>query len=490
MRPSALIPLHNLIKTVKSSNQLELTTAVFCNVYNSKPTHFRPFEGLLTPSVGLRAFSTRPLQHNSFAHTPSFLGGACAWPSSSTSSSSSLPCSPFSHSRGFKKSSSAQKPDYYQLLGVSKKATQDEIKKAYRVKARELHPDVNKSPDASNQFAEVSAAYDVLGDADKRAQYDQFGEAAFQGGGGPQDWQGVDPEEILRHFGFSGGRGKGGFNFQDIFGGGGPSEDPNRATQGDHIQLSMNLSFEEAVRGVEKEVSYNARIRCGTCSGSGLAKGASRKTCKSCKGSGHTMRSSGFFQMMEPCRKCSGTGSTIEDPCPKCHGEGHTRERTVVKVSVPEGADNGLNLRVAHKGHAGSNGGPNGHLFIELRVAADDLFERQGADIHLTVPLTISQAILGGNVRVPTLRGEVEVVVPPGCQPGETRLLRGKGAKKINSDGYGNQHLHFKLVVPKTITPTQRQHLEKFAEEDHIQPSSSWLSKLKKWASTFAGSEK
>ena len=401
---------------------------------------------------------------------------------------------PYSHfisnqSRLFRKTSSSQKPDYYQLLGVSKKATQDEIKKAYRAKARELHPDVNKSPDASKQFAGVSAAYDVLGDPEKRAQYDQFGEAAFQGGGGPQDWQGVDPEEILRHFGFSGGRGKGGgFNFQDIFGGGGPGQDANQASQGDHIQLSMNLAFEEAVRGVEKEVSFNARIQCDSCKGSGLAKGASRKTCKSCKGNGHTVRSSGFFQMMEACRKCNGAGTVIEDPCPKCHGEGHTRERTVVKVSVPEGADNGLNLRVAHKGHSGTNGGPAGHLFIELRVASDDLFERQGADIHLSVPLTVSQAILGGKVRVPTLRGEVEVVIPPGCQPGETRLLRGKGVKKINSDGYGNQHLHFKIVIPKTITATQRQHLEKFAEEDLIQPTNSWLSKLKKWAATFTGS--
>ncbi|MDP2437203.1 MAG: J domain-containing protein [archaeon] len=405
--------------------------------------------------------------------------------------------SPFSHGgqrRGVRKSAAAQKQDYYQLLGVGKKASQDEIKKAYRVKARELHPDVNKSPDASKQFAEVSAAYDVLSDPEKRVQYDQFGEEAFQGGGGPQDWQGVDPEEILRHFGFSGGRGggggggKGGFNFQDIFGGGGPSQDPTQAAQGDHIQLSMSLSFEEAVRGVEKEVSFNSRVQCDSCRGSGLAKGASRKTCRSCKGSGHNVRSSGFFQMMEPCRKCQGTGTTIEDPCGKCAGEGHTRERTVVKVSVPEGADNGLNLRVAHKGHAGVNGGPAGHLFIELRVASDDLFERQGPDIHLSVPLTVSQAILGGKVRVPTLRGEVEVVVPAGCQPGESRLLRGKGVKRINGDAYGNQHLHFKIVIPKTITPTQRQHLEKFAEEDLIQPSSSWISKLKKWAASFTSS--
>lgn len=390
-------------------------------------------------------------------------------------------------------SSGARKQDYYQLLGVSKSATADDIKKAYRAKARELHPDVNKTPEAAKKFAEVSSAYEVLGDPEKRTQYDQFGEDAFQGGGAP-DFGGLDPEEILRHFGFTtkggkkGGNGGGGFNFSDLFGNGGfeQENDPHQPRQGDHIRLSLTLTFEEAVRGIEKEVAYHARCECASCKGSGLSPGASMKTCKSCHGSGHQVRSNGFFQMMESCRKCGGRGSVNEDPCRKCDGEGHVRQRKEVKVAVPEGADNGLNLRVAHKGHAGVNGGPNGHLFIELRTSTDDLFDRTGADIHLNVPLTLSQAVLGASIRIPTLQGEVEVVIPPGTQAGDTRIIRGKGVKKLNSSEYGNQHLHFKVHIPKSISPKQRELMQQYAEDESKDPPASWVSKLRSWAQKIA----
>mmetsp|Transcript_17281 Transcript_17281/g.25709 ORF Transcript_17281/g.25709 Transcript_17281/m.25709 type:complete len:319 (+) Transcript_17281:486-1442(+) len=302
--------------------------------------------------------------------------------------------------------------------------------------------------------------------------YDQYGEQAFDGENGPQNWQGVDPEEILRHFGFGG---SGGFGFEDLFGqrqGGGPRG--QQAMRGEHIQLSLPLTFFEAVHGATKEVVYSARSQCDPCGGSGLAPGKSRVKCKNCDGSGHSVHTQGFFQMMETCRHCEGTGSVIEDPCSTCSGAGYRRERKRVQITVPEGADNGQNLRVSGRGHAGEHGGPPGHLFIELSVSKDDVFKRDGVDVHLDVPITISQAILGSSVRVPTLNGQVDVKVPPGTQPDEVRVLRNKGVKKVNSSIRGSQYLHFKVKVPKTITSQQRELMEQFSKEDALPPPSTW----------------
>jgi molecular chaperone DnaJ len=394
--------------------------------------------------------------------------------------------------RLFHSSSAPMKPDYYSLLGIERSASQDDIKKAFRKKARKLHPDVNKDdPDAAKKFAQVSSAYEVLGDKEKRQMYDQYGEAAFEGGGGPQDWQGVDPEDILRHFGFGfGGRGGGGGgdaqgfggfgNLGDLFGqggGGGGEGGPAAKQRGEHIQVGLSLSFGESVHGVERDIAYSVRAECNTCTGSGMKPGTSRKSCSTCGGSGQQVTSRGFFQMMTPCPSCHGAGSTVETPCQSCRGQGTEKKNKRITVSVPGGSTHGQHLRLERQGHAGANGGPPGHLFVTLNVAEDDVFKRDGNDIHVEVPITISQAILGGELDMPTIHGEHRVKVPPGTQPGDTQILRDEGVRPKRRGRNGHQYVHYCVEIPRTLSARQRELIEEFAHEE-AQPRSSWLGRV------------
>lgn len=293
------------------------------------------------------------------------------------------------------------KRDYYDILGVSKGADKNEIKKKYYQLAKKYHPDTNKDdPDAHKKFAEATEAWEVLGSDEKRQKYDTFGHA------------GVDPNG-------GGGYGGGGFegNFEDIFGdfasmfGGQQRRSPNAPQRGADIQVNISLSFMEAVNGTTRDLNVTANEECGTCNGSGAKPGTSKKKCRTCNGSGVEVIQQGFFAVESPCRRCRGEGYTIESPCGTCRGKGSVKKPKTVEVKIPEGVDQGMNLRLAHQGEPGTKGGPAGHLYVGINVRPDPFFKRRKTDVHVDVPISVAQAVLGGSVVVPTLTGEVELKV-------------------------------------------------------------------------------
>lgn len=359
----------------------------------------------------------------------------------------------------------ADKRDYYEVLGVPKSASVDEIKSAYRKLAKKYHPDLN--PDdksAEEKFKEVGEAYEVLSDQEKRARYDQFGHAGVDpnygaGGGAYGGGFGVDLEDILGDL-FGGGFGG--------FGGGTRRANPNGPRKGADIRVSLPLSFMEAVHGCKKTVSVDRQDACPTCGGSGAAKGTSPETCSDCHGTGYVTVQKrtpfGVMQSSQPCARCGGRGKIISSPCPKCHGTGKTTNTKRVEVTVPAGVDDDQMLRLTGLGDAGRNGGPAGDLIVILTVRPDAMFQRDGYDVHVTVPITYSQAVLGAEVEVPTIDGKVQLTVPEGTQSGAPFRMRGKGIQYVNGRGRGDQLVTVVVEIPKKLTKTQREALKKFEE--------------------------
>ena len=356
----------------------------------------------------------------------------------------------------------AEKRDYYEVLGISKTATADEIKSAYRKLAKKYHPDLNPGDKAAEEkFKEIGEAYEILSDADKRARYDQFGHA------------GVDP-----NYGAGGyGGGFGGVDLNDLFddlgdlfgmGGGRRRANPNAPRRGGDIRVSLALSFMEAVHGCTKTVSVNRQDVCAECGGSGAAKGTSPDTCPDCHGSGYVTVQQrtpfGVMQSSQPCTRCGGKGKIIKSPCPKCHGSGKTSSAKRVEVNIPAGIDDDQSLRLQGLGDAGVNGGPSGDLIVIVTVRPDAMFERDRFDVHVTVPITYSQAVLGAEIEVPTIDGKVRYDVPEGTQSGTMFRLRGKGIQYVRGRGRGDQYVQVVVEIPKKLTKAQREALKKFEE--------------------------
>ena len=349
--------------------------------------------------------------------------------------------------------------EFYDRLGVSKNASQDEIKKAYRKMSKKYHPDINKDTGAEDKYKEVQEAYETLGDEQKRSSYDQYGAAGANGGfnGGAGGFGGFD----------GGAGGFGGFEdiFSSFFGGGG-AQNPSAPRQGDDLQYRVNLSFEEAIFGAEKEVSYNREASCETCHGSGAKPGTSPVTCSRCHGQGvinvDTQTPLGMMRRQVTCDVCHGTGKEIKDPCVTCHGTGHEKKTHKVSVKIPAGVETGQQIRLQGQGEAGFNGGPYGDLFVILNVLPSKKFERNGATIYYTMNISFVQAVLGDTVEVPTVHGDVEMAIPTGTQTGKTFRLKGKGAPKLRG-GQGDQHVTVNIVTPTKINDAQKAALESFA---------------------------
>ena len=357
--------------------------------------------------------------------------------------------------------------EFYDRLGVSKDASQDEIKKAYRKMSKKYHPDINKEPGAEEKYKEVQEAYETLGDEQKRAAYDQYGAAGANGGFGGGTG-GFD--------GFNGGAGFGGFEdiFSSFFGGGGATRNPNAPRQGDDLQYRVDLTFEEAVFGVEKEVSYNREATCETCSGTGAKPGTSPVTCSRCHGQGvinvDTQTPLGMMRRQVTCDVCHGTGKEIKDPCPTCHGSGHEKKSHKVSVKIPAGVETGQQIRLQGQGEAGFNGGPYGDLFVIIKVLPSKEFERDGSTIYYSMNISFVQAALGDTVEVPTVHGKVELTIPAGTQTGKTFRLRGKGAPKLRGGGQGDQHVTVNIVTPTKLNPAQVAALKDFAKAGGDKP--------------------
>ena len=348
--------------------------------------------------------------------------------------------------------------EYYDRLGVSKDASQDEIKRVYRKMSKKYHPDINKEPGAEEKYKEVQEAYETLSDDQKRAAYDQYGPDGANGFGGQGGFGGFD-----------GGAGFGGF--EDIFSsffGGGATRNPNAPRQGDDLQYRVNLSFEEAIFGAEKEVHYNREATCKTCSGSGAKPGTSPVTCGRCHGQGvinvDTQTPLGMMRRQVTCDVCHGTGQEIKEPCQTCHGTGHEKQSHKVSVKIPAGVETGQQIRLAGQGEAGFNGGPYGDLFVIINVNPSDKFTRDGSTIYYTLNISFVQAALGDTVEVPTVHGNVEMTIPAGTQTGKTFRLKGKGAPRLRGGSQGDQHVTVKIVTPTKLNDAQKEALLAFAK--------------------------
>lgn len=379
------------------------------------------------------------------------------------------------------------KEDYYELLGVGKTATAEELKKAYRKKAVQYHPDKNPgNKEAEEMFKKVSEAYDVLNDAEKRAAYDRYGHAAFQGGmGGGGGARGPggggfhDPFDIFREV-FNQQGGGGGGIFDEMFGGGG--RDGGR--DGSDLRYDLEITLEEAARGAEKEISFRKNVTCERCDGSGAEPGSKRVTCPTCRGAGQIRRSGGIITFTQTCPTCAGAGTKVEKPCTTCRGEGRSPKTTKLNVRIPPGVDNGSRLRSAGNGEAGLAGGQAGDLYIVLNVKEHELFERQDDNLFCEIPIKFTLATLGGTIEVPTLFGKASLKIPTGTQSGTTFRLREKGMPSLRGGRQGDQLVRVHVEVPTTLTAEQRKLLEDFARVsgDANEPTSkSFFEKAKKF---------
>lgn len=370
------------------------------------------------------------------------------------------------------------KRDFYEVLGVSKSASKEEIRKAYRKLSKQYHPDLNKEQGAEEKFKEVTEAFETLSDESKRANYDRFGHS--------------DPNQGFGGFGGFGGGSADGFGFEDIFStffGGGSTRrrDPNAPRKGDDLQYTMTVDFMEAVFGKETEVELPREETCDTCDGTGAKKGTPVNTCSHCGGSGQisVTQNTPLGQMVNrrTCPHCQGTGKNIPEKCKTCHGSGRVTKRKKIKVTIPAGIDDGQQLRVSGQGEAGVNGGPSGDLYIVFRVRDHESFVREGDDIYLEVPVTFPQLALGDEIEVPTVHGNVKLKVPAGTQTGTNFRLRGKGVKNVHGQGQGDQHVIIKVVTPKKMTEKQKELLREFASIGGNSPdeySSSLFDKIKR----------
>jgi len=358
------------------------------------------------------------------------------------------------------------KRDYYEVLGVSKGASADEIKKGYRTKAKELHPDRNADkPDAEAQFKEVNEAYDVLKDPDKKAAYDRFGHSAFDGGmaGG------------ARAGGYGGGRpGQGDFAsafsdvFEDLFGdfmGGQRGGARNRASRGSDLRYNLKISLEEAYSGLTKQITVPSSVACGSCSGTGSEGGAEPTTCPTCSGMGKVRAQQGFFTVERTCPTCSGTGQIVQNPCRTCGGVGRQQKERALSVNIPAGVETGTRIRLSGEGEAGLRGGPSGDLYIFIEVAEHALFQRDGIDLFCRVPVSMTKAALGGEIEVPSIDGgRSRVKVPEGSQSGRQMRLRNKGMPQLRGPGIGDMYIELAVETPVKLTSEQKDLLRKFEE--------------------------
>jgi molecular chaperone DnaJ len=357
------------------------------------------------------------------------------------------------------------KRDYYEVLGVSKTASADEIKKAYRQKAKELHPDRNSdNPNAEAQFKEVNEAHDILKDADKRAAYDRFGHGAFDGGmaGGG------------RAGGYGGRPGQGDFAsafsdvFEDLFGdfmGGQRGGPRSRASRGSDLRYNLRISLEEAFAGLTKQITVPSAAACGACSGTGSEGGSEPTTCPTCSGMGKVRAQQGFFTVERSCPTCSGMGQVIKNPCRSCGGTGRLQKDRALSVNIPQGVETGTRIRLSGEGEAGLRGGPSGDLYIFIEVADHTLFQRDGVDLFCRVPVSMSKAALGGEIEVPTIDGgRARVKVPEGSQSGRQMRLRAKGMPQLRGAGVGDMYIELAVETPVNLTAEQKELLCKFEE--------------------------
>ena len=376
------------------------------------------------------------------------------------------------------------KRDYYDILGVAKGASAEELKKAYRSKAKELHPDRNSdNPNAEAQFKEVNEAYDVLKDADKKAAYDRYGHAAFDGGmgggGGPR--------------GGFGGAGQGDFGsafsdvFEDLFGdfmgrGGGGGGGRSRAQRGSDLRYNLRVSLEEAFAGVQKTINVPTSIACDACRGTGAEGGSEPTTCPTCSGMGKVRAQQGFFTVERTCPTCSGAGQIVKNPCKSCHGHGRIEKERALSVNIPAGVETGTRIRLAGEGEAGLRGGPTGDLYIFIEVKEHPIFQRDGAHLFCRVPISFATAALGGEVEVPTIDGgKSRVKVPAGSQTGKQMRLRSKGMPALRGGGVGDMLLELAVETPVNLTSRQKELLREFEElsEDNNPEGHSFFSKVK-----------
>lgn len=358
----------------------------------------------------------------------------------------------------------AEKRDYYEVLGVDKNASEADIKKAFRKLARKYHPDVNPGDkEAEAKFKEINEAYDVLSNAEKRQQYDQFGHDApnFGGAGGFGGFGGGG-------FGTSADFGDLGDIFNMFFGGGGGSAQANGPRQGNDLRYDLTLTFEEAVFGCKKTITVDRWVTCSTCGGSGAKPGTSPETCSRCHGTGRvtSMQQTPFgrMQTQTTCPECGGTGKVIKEKCPDCGGTGRKRESKSLEVNIPAGVDNGTRLRMASEGEAGENGGPAGDLYIYIRVRPHDIFTRDDNDIYMEQKINVAQAALGDEIEVPTLEGRIKFTIPAGVQSGARFRLKGKGVKSMRGYGKGDQYVTVTIETPKNLSAEQRELFEKLAD--------------------------
>jgi molecular chaperone DnaJ len=383
--------------------------------------------------------------------------------------------------------------DFYATLGISRDASAEEIKKAYRKKALECHPDRNQGdPKAEAQFKLVSEAYEVLSDDNRRRVYDQYGEDGLRGagmGGGPGGFPGgaggfSSMEEALRTFmGAFGGRGGGGESIFDSFFGGGGSEEEVGAQKGTSKKATVRVSFQEAARGTEKELAISNYIACETCGGSGAKSKNGIKTCGTCQGKGQVYQSRGFFSMSSTCPHCGGAGQMITDPCKNCSGAGRIKEKQRIKVRIPAGVDNGMRLKMSGYGDAGEGGGPPGDLYVYIEVEPHEAFTREGDDVYLDLPVTFVESALGTKKEVPTPLGEpVRIQIPEGTQSGKLLRLNGKGFPNVHGQGQGDLLIRILVETPVRLTEKQKELLRAFEELEAPQNhprKKTFLEKLK-----------
>lgn len=369
------------------------------------------------------------------------------------------------------------KRDYYEVLGVSKTASADEIKKAYRRLAMKHHPDRNKDGDGSEvRFKEAKEAYEVLKDGDKRATYDRFGHEGLQGAAGG-----------------AGGFGAEGFGdifgdvFGDIFGGGRRGGGGPQVFRGADLGYELRLDLEKAVAGDNVTIDVPTQVTCDTCNGSGAKKGSKPIECSTCGGVGQVRMQQGFFSIQQTCPACKGAGTTIADPCNDCHGRGRVRKTRTLAVKVPAGVDDGDRIRLSGEGEAGRNGGPSGDLYVEIRVNPHKLFERDGSNLSCEVPVSIAAATLGGEVELPTLDGNVSLKIPSGTQSGKVFRLRGKGVRTVRDARVGDLFAQVAVETPVNLTAEQRELLERFdtslqsGGEKHSPRAGGWLDSVKRF---------
>ena len=371
------------------------------------------------------------------------------------------------------------KRDYYEILGVSKSASADEIKKSYRRLAMKFHPDRNKDDDGASEtkFKEAKEAYEVLKDTEKKATYDQFGHDGLRAGAGGQG-------------GFHSAEGFGdifGDVFGDIFGGGRRGGGGAQVFRGADHGYELTLDLEKAVAGDTVEIDVPTQIGCKTCDGSGAKKGTTPETCSTCGGVGQVRMQQGFFSVQQTCPACKGVGTTISDPCDDCLGRGRIRKTRTLSVKVPAGVDDGDRIRLSGEGEAGRNGGPAGDLYVELRVSKHKIFERDGANLACEVPISISTATLGGEVELPTLDGHVSLKVPAGTQSGKIFRLRGKGVTTVRDSRQGDLFAQVAVETPVNLTAEQKELLEKFdaavksGGDKHSPRADGWLDTVKRF---------